>query len=242
MSTRFFVTDARLPLALNASSAPVSFAQAFTAIMASTVDALLPLSFLEAVRNVDTPQGDFETEYVSELRNKRLGLSDTVYAQIRRYTELVKRHQRSTHDEAVALATLLGRRSDAEAVFRAAGRHLAGESYLTISPVTRRVLLLLPALRARPSARRQLRRIAQRYLNGSVSRVGSSILLEVRESVTIESAPRAVGCAYYEACLRELLRLLIGGAGGVEHVKCASRGEGTCEWRAEWRAVRRPAA
>ena len=96
--------------------------------MSPTVDSLLPLSFLEAVRNVDTPDDDPDTELVAELRNKRLGLSDTVYAQIRRYSDAVKRSQRTVRDEAVALARLIGRRPDAEAVFRAAGRYLANEA------------------------------------------------------------------------------------------------------------------
>lgn len=202
--------------------------------MAETIDSLLPLSFLEAVRNVDSPQGDFEAELTHELRNKRLGLSDTVYAQIRRYTDLVKRNQRATHDEVVALAKLLGRRPDAEAVFREAGKHLAREAYLTISAFKRRSIAVLPSLLGRPIALRQLRRIAERYLNGKVTRVGSFVMLEVAESVTIESAPRTVGCAYYEAAFRELLRLLVNGAGAVEHVRCIGRGEGVCAWRAEW--------
>ena len=63
--------------------------------MLATVDALLPLSLLEAVRDVDTPEGAAETEFVDELRNKRLGLSDTVYSQIKRYTEAVRRNQRT---------------------------------------------------------------------------------------------------------------------------------------------------
>ena len=61
--------------------------------MTATVDALLPLIFLLAVRGLDTPSGDTETEFVSELRNKRLGLSETVYAQIQRYTDAAKRQQ-----------------------------------------------------------------------------------------------------------------------------------------------------
>jgi predicted hydrocarbon binding protein len=203
--------------------------------MAANVDALLPLSFLEAVRTVDTPEGDFETEYVPELRNKRLGLSDTVYAQIKRYTDAVKRQQRIPFDEAVALARLLGRRPDAEAVFRSAGRYLAKEAYLTISGTRRKLLRAMPSLLARPLALRQARRIAQRYLNGSVSRVGGSLLLEVPVSVTSDSAPRDAGCAYYEAALRELVRLLVGTSGAVEHVRCVNRGEGTCQWRADWR-------
>jgi predicted hydrocarbon binding protein len=205
--------------------------------MAATVDPLLPLSLLEAVRNVDTPQGDLEAEFVAELRNKRLGLSDTVHAQIRRYVDAVKRQQRPPHDEAVALAKLIGRRPDAEAVFRSAGRHLAKEAYLTISPTTRRIILVLPSLLARPVALRQARKIAARYFGGKVRRVGNYLMLIVPESVTSDSAPRGTGCAYYEAGLRELLRLLVGSGGSVEHVRCANRGEGQCEWRAEWRSV-----
>ena len=77
--------------------------------MLATVDALLPLSLLEAVRDVDTPRDPsaeelLEAEFVDELRNKRLGLSDTVYTQIKRYTEAVRRNQRTAQDEAVALA------------------------------------------------------------------------------------------------------------------------------------------
>jgi hypothetical protein len=52
--------------------------------MLATVDALLPLSLLEAVRSIDTPNDQSDAEYVDELRNKRLGLSDTIYTQIKR--------------------------------------------------------------------------------------------------------------------------------------------------------------
>ncbi len=205
--------------------------------MPATVDPLLPLSLLEAVRTVDLPSGELETEFVHELRNKRLGLSDTVFAQIKRYTEAVRRGQRGPTDDAVALARLIGRRPDAEAIFREAGRILARQSYRTISPVTRRMMLSLPAILSRPIALRHARRISGRYLAGSVRRVGSTILLEVKESVTLDAAPRLGGCAYYEASLRELMQLLVGGVGAVEQVRCASRGEGTCEWRAEWRPI-----
>jgi predicted hydrocarbon binding protein len=202
--------------------------------MLATVDALLPLSLLEAVRDVDTP-GDLESEFVDELRNKRLGLSDTVYLQIKRYADAVRKRQRTAQDEAIALAKLIGRRPDAEAVFRAAGRYLARESYKTINGFSRRMMRLLPSFIARPIALRKARRVARRYANGSVRRVGGYVLLEVPRSVTLNTAPGIVGCAYYEAMLRELLRLLIGGVGSVDHVRCSGRGEGTCEWRADWK-------
>jgi hypothetical protein len=202
--------------------------------MLATVDALLPLSLLEAVRDVDTP-GDLDSEFVDELRNKRLGLSDTVYLQIKRYADAVRKRQRTGQDESVALAKLIGRRPDAEAVFRAAGRYLARESYGTINPFTRKLLRLLPSVLARPLALRRARTVASRYANGTVRRVGGYVLLDVPRSVTLNTAPASIGCAYYEAMLRELLRLLIGGVGSVDHVRCAGRGEGTCEWRADWK-------
>lgn len=205
--------------------------------MPVTVDPLLPLSLLEAVRTVDLPEGDLEAEFVAELRNKRLGLSDTVFAQIKRFNEAVRRKQAQSFDEAVGIARLIGRRADAEPVFREAGRYLARQSYRTISPVTRKLTLTLPALLSRPIALRHVRRISARYAAGSVRRVGSTILLEVPKSITLDTAPRQAGCAYYEAALRELMQLLVGGVGAVEHVRCSGRGEGVCQWRAEWRPI-----
>jgi hypothetical protein len=209
--------------------------------MLATVDALLPLSLLEAVRNVDTPIDQFDAEYVDELRNKRLGLSDTVYAQIKRHTEAARKGHRTGQDEAIALARLIGRRPDAEAVFRAAGRHMAKQSYRTISPLTRKMMRLLPSAMARPLAFRHAKKIAARYLNGNVRRVGTFLLLDVPRSVTLGAASGSVGCTYYEASLRELLLLLIGSIGAVEHIRCNARGEGTDEWRADWRSFDRKA-
>jgi len=199
------------------------------------VDALLPLSFLEAVRAVDRPAEDPDTEFVAELRNKRFGLSDTVYAQIRRYSEAVRKRERQRFDEVVALARLIGRRPDAEEVFRDAGRFLAQQAFETLPRMSRRLVRTLPGLLARPLALRQVRRIARRYLGGTVSRVGSALMLEVPTSVTQDSAPRSVGCAYYESAFGELLRLLVDDEGAAVHVRCASRAEGRCQWRAEWK-------
>ena len=205
--------------------------------MTATVDPLLPLSLLEAVRTVDLPSGEFETEFVHELRNKRLGLSDTIFAQMKRYTEQVRRKQLATTAEAIALAKLIGRRPDAEAVFREGGRTLARHAYKNISPITRKLMRTLPAILSRPIALRHARRITGRYAGGTIRRVGSSILLEVPNSVTRDTAPKLAGCTYYESALRELMQLLVGGVGAVEHVRCASRSEGTCEWRADWRPI-----
>ena len=205
--------------------------------MPPAVDPMIPLSLLEAVRTVDLPEGDLEAEFVAELRNKRLGLSDTVFAQIKRFTEAVRRRQPQSFDEAQGIARLIGRRPDAEAVFREAGRLLARRAWRTISPLTRRMTLVLPSLIARPIALRHVRRVTARYAAGTVRRVGSTIIVMVPEPVTLDAAPRQAGCTFYESALRELMQLLVGGVGAVEHVRCAGRGEGHCEWRAEWRPI-----
>jgi predicted hydrocarbon binding protein len=205
--------------------------------MPPTVDALIPLSFLEAVRSVDSPDGDLEAEFVAELRTKRLGLSETVYAQIRRYSEAVKRNARPPGDEAVALATLIGRRPDAEAVFRAAGRYVARETYARIPMAMRQVIALSPSFLSRPMALKQTRHVAERYWSGGIHRSGGYLLLEIASSVTVESAPQSLGCTYYEESLHELLRLLGAASGRVDHVRCAARAEGKCEWRVDWRSI-----
>ncbi|MHB0963288.1 MAG: hypothetical protein ACYC5V_08795 [Gemmatimonadaceae bacterium] len=206
--------------------------------MPGPVDPLIPLSLLEAVRTVDLPDNDLEAEFVHELRNKRFGLSDTVFAQIKRFSEAVRRKQRTDFGEAAGIARLIGRRPDAEAVFREAGRNFARQVYGTFSPVLRRLMRSLPALITRPLALRYARSVARRYLQGTVRRSGGTIMLEVSDSVTRDAAPKLGGCAYYEAALRELIQLMVGGVGAVDHVRCASRSEGSCEWRAEWRPVR----
>ena len=94
------------------------------------------------------------------------------------------------------------------------------------------------SLLARPLALRHARRLARRFLDGQVDRKGSSVLLRVATPFTHESSPTGAGCTFFEAMLKELLRLLVGHEGVVEHVRCAERGEGRCEWRAEWRKAR----
>ncbi len=202
--------------------------------MPPTVNARIPLSLLEAVRGIDTPETDTETEYVPELRNKRLGLSDTVYQQIRRYSDAVKRAQAIPYAEATGLATLIARRPDAAEVFASAGRILANDIYEGISSVRRRIIRFLPAVIGRPLALGQMNDLATRFLGGTLTQKSGSITLNIPDSVTANSGPGSAGCTYYAAAIGELLKLLIHSGGAVEHVQCLQRGDRSCEWRAEW--------
>ena len=210
--------------------------------MAPTVNPLIPLSLLEAVRRIDTPDEDPDAEYVQELRNKRLGLSDTVYQQIRRYSDAVKRGQMIPYTEATGLGTLIARRPDANILFGSAGEILAADVYATISPGRRKLIHVVPAMVARRLALANMRQIARKFFGGSVSSNDDAVSLVVTDSVTATSGASAGGCDYYASALRELLKLLVKGGGSVEHVHCMERGDSSCEWRAEWNTAHSQAA
>lgn len=203
--------------------------------MSRTVNARIPLSLLEAIRRIDTPQDQTDTEYVPELRNKRLGLSDTVYTQIRRYSDALKRGQRIPFAEAEGLGTLIGRRPDSKELFRNAGLILANDIYQSISPSTRGTIKVLPGFLSRPMALKQLSQIVEKFFGGTLERNGSFLSMKVPDSVTVNGSPKSEGCIFYEEALGELLRLFVHDRGIIEHVHCAQRGEGVCEWRADWR-------
>ena len=198
--------------------------------MSTTVDARLPLSLLEAVRVVDTPEGEVEAEYIAELRTKRLGLSDTVYAQIKRYSDAVRRNERTVRDEAAALARLIGRRSDAHRVFDSAGSMLAHEAVDTVSRLRRSAIRRMPGVLARPLALAAMRRLSRRYLDADLERIGASVILSVRDPVTIEGSTVA-GFAFYASALSTMLEELTGVPAVVTRIDGAGTGQ---QWRAAW--------
>lgn len=175
-----------------------------------------------------------DTEYVPELRNKRLGLSDTVYTQIRRYNDAMKRGQQVPFAEAEGLGTLIGRRPDAKELFQSAGKILAQEVYNSISPVRRATISLMPKFLARPMALGQLKSTAQSILGGTLEKQGSFVKLRIPDPATVNGSPESGGCVFYEFALKTLIHLLTEGTSEVEHVQCAQTGNAACEWRAEW--------
>jgi hypothetical protein len=205
--------------------------------MSRTVNARIPLSLLESIRRIDTPVDQTDTEYVPELRNKRLGLSDTVYSQIRRYSDALKRGQRIPFAEAEGLGILIGRRPDSDALFRNAGQILANDVYGSISATMRGTIRMLPAFISRPMALKQLTAVVEKYFGGTLDRNGSSLSIRIPDSVTVNGSLKSGGCVFYEEALRELIHLLVNSTGAVEHVHCAQRDEGACEWRADWRTT-----
>ena len=87
-----------------------------TVTIAGDTPAVVPLSLLEALRNLDTPVGDGLEELAGEIVAKRFGLSGTVAAQIQRYQDAYRRGLPVPLDETVGVFGLVGRRPGAALV------------------------------------------------------------------------------------------------------------------------------
>src|SRR5918994_629125 len=133
-----------------------------------TVPALIPLSLLEAIRNLDTPVEDGLEELAEEIVVRRLGLSPTVAAQIQRYRHAAERGGSVEVDETVSVLRLIGRRVDAALVFADAGRRAARYAARGRGGSSRTLLKLSPQKVARRLALRSAARVARRAFGGDL--------------------------------------------------------------------------
>jgi predicted hydrocarbon binding protein len=197
----------------------------------ATSHSILPLSLLEAMRNLDSPSDEEVAEYVDELLKKRLGLSDTVAAQIGRYEDVVKRDGAVASGELEQILRLVGRRTDASLVFADGGRRAARRAMGRLAGTTRWAARSLPrALRLRIGFR-GARRAAREVFGAVLARRGENAVATVDATEAIRATPDGASCAFYAAALAELLRHLVDFEGAMDHCSCRSRGEERCEWR-----------
>ncbi len=202
---------------------------------ADGLPALIPLSLLEAIRNLDTPLDDGLNELASEMMSKRLGLSQTVALQIERYQDSASRKQLVPDDEVILIFRLVGRRPDAALVYADAGRRAARHAVRSAG------LGIKTALRTVPGA------VGRRYGVGAASRLartrlgipmerhsvktGETVTSRVSESLATRAGYPGTGCAFYSAALAELLRLTSGFEGAMVHEHCRGKGDPYCSWR-----------
>ena len=196
------------------------------------INAILPLSLLEAMRNVDTPVEDGLEELAGEIVAKRLGLSPTVAAQIARYDWVAGRGGPVSREEALAVFRLVGRRPDAELVFADAGRRAARRGARESGLAPRALLLASPGFLARPIGLGLARRLARRLFRGELFLKDAEAGARVPAPLGWEEVPEGKGCEFYGAAFAELLRGLVGFEGAMHHIRCRTRGDTDCQWRA----------
>lgn len=210
-------------------------------VAALRVSPLVPLALLETLRSSDAPDRLMGDEDVRHSLPRRLGLSDAVNTQIRRYRELQESGAWLGGREMADLVELVGRRPDSREVFAETGRWLARRSV-----ESGRLGRLRSGLAAAPFpsffrvrlALRTARRVA-RQANPGAEDVRSE---RDPPAVIVEgSFPAASGtvdaCRMTGAALEAALeRHSAGGGDGRAHVVhplCEARGDRCCVWRSE---------
>jgi hypothetical protein len=192
----------------------------------SDIPAFIPLSLLEAIRNLDTPLEDGLDELSPEIVSKRLGLSPTVAAQIERYRA---EDAPVGEAEAVSVFRLVGRRPDAALVFADAGRRAA--RYAARSAPA--LLKVAPGGVGRSMAGRAARRAARAAFAADMKTPAGGAEVRMAAPLSIAAWPAGEACAFYSAAFAELLRTLTGFEGTMRHGACRGRGDPACVWQAQ---------
>jgi hypothetical protein len=195
-----------------------------------SVPALIPLSLLEAIRNLDTPVEDGLDELAEEMVVRRLGLSPTVAAQIQRYRQSADKSVGVEVDETVSVFRLVGRRGDASLVFADAGRRAARYAARTRGRSSRTLIKLSPGPLGRRLALRSVARLARSFFDGEVKSRGNVVEVRMDSPLSIVALPTGEACLFYGSAYLEMLRALTGFEGALLHARCRSRGDGDCHW------------
>jgi hypothetical protein len=196
----------------------------------AAVPALLPLSLLEAIRNLDTPVEDGLDELAEEIVVRRLGLSPTVAAQIQRYRTTAERDGTVELDEVVSVLRLVGRRPDADLVFADAGRRAARYAARSRSRSARTFARVSPTRLARRVSLRAAARLARTVFGGDLRASAGAAEVRMADPLSILALPDGAACAFYGAAYGELLRSLTAFEGAMLHGRCRSRGDDACVW------------
>ncbi len=200
--------------------------------MSDGFPAILPLSLLEAVQNIDTPPDDGMGALEHELAAKRFGLSATVAAQVARYRERAEAGDDVDAEEALAVFRLVSRRPDAALVYADAGRRAARFAARRRGTGSRALAMATPGRVARVLNLRRAGSLARRWLMADLRDADGQPRCELTDSLTARVADGGTACVFYTAALAELLRLVAGIEGSVTHNSCKGLGERSCIWLA----------
>ncbi len=195
------------------------------------VPALLPLSLLEAIRNLDTPVEDGLDELAEEIAVRRLGLSPTVAAQIQRYRAAAEREGTVELDEVVSVVRLVGRRPDAPLVFADAGRRAARYAARSRGRSARTLARVSPMALARRVSVRAVARLARDVFGGELAAPAGGTEVRMADPLSILAMPDGTACTFYGSAYGELLRSLAAFEGAMLHERCRGRGDDACVWR-----------
>ena len=168
----------------------------------ATVPALIPLSLLEAIRNLDTPLEDGLDELAEEIVVRRLGLSPTVAAQIQRYRQVAEKDGGVDLDEVVSVLRLVGRRADAPLAFADAGRRAARYATRVHARPAWTFSRAGAGGLSRRIAQRSAAHLARRAFGGELGPAPEGVQVRMAEPLSVQALPDGVGVRLLRRGLR----------------------------------------
>jgi hypothetical protein len=188
--------------------------------------ALVGLSLLEVIRTRDLPTEILGSENPSQTMPRRLGLSEAVDLQIRRFRTEVKKRGRISDDEAKAFFALVLRRPDAGEVFFQAGGFLAGKD-LPARGVGRWYPRRVRFAMARRYFRKRSRALFGRTVGGFSH---GPFALESGGHLLLEMDPGGNACTLLSGFAESVLSRYLRMPATVIHSACLARGQDSCRW------------
>lgn len=197
-----------------------------------TITPVLPLLLLETMRDMDRPDEVLEDEDLTVSLPRRLGLSDVVLSQIRRFQAEVKHRRLQRAADVEDLIRLVVRRPDAEEIFFEAGRRMAQHAWKQRAAGMRTAVRFMPRALALLTAQRAAKRLFRRLVGPSALKVTRWPLeLRIADALTVRADPGGMACALYTGAFEELLRAYTRRNYRAVHAFCRARGEEGCEWQ-----------
>lgn len=194
---------------------------------------LVPLALLEALRDRDRPTEVLEDENFAESLPRRLGLSDVVFSQIRRFEDAIRHGELVPAEETLDLLRLVLRRPDATLILRTAGRSIARRHFQQRRrPAAGRMFGRgLPRRAIYLAVRRSLRMLMNRLFGrGAVSFFGRPLAARIQHPFTATASTDGTACVLVSAAIEELVFLYTRQRVSVLHGRCEGRGDEACEW------------
>lgn len=196
-----------------------------------SITPLFPLILLETLRDRDRPDEVLEDEDLSVSLPRRLGLSDVVLVQIRRFQEEARAKRLQSTPNVIDLLRLVVRRPDATEIFNEAGRRIARHSWSERTGFMRGLLRVMPNPIPRIAARRAARRMFRQIAGDSALSVGRwPVDVRMKNSLTARADPAGDACAFYAGAFAEIMELHTGKRYRVIHDPCVARGGDECQW------------
>ncbi|MEX2584121.1 MAG: hypothetical protein WD766_12645 [Gemmatimonadota bacterium] len=196
---------------------------------------MLPLILLETMRDRDRPEEVLEDEDISLSLPRRLGLSEVVRVQIRRFEAEVKHRRPQVPSQIEDLMRLVIRRPDCDEIFHDAGRNIAERYWNQRAGWLRTLVRFLPRPLALLAAQRAGKRMFKELVGPTRFKISRRPLsLRIDSTLTARADPGGAACSFYSGAFSALLELYTGRRYRVSHPTCACRSPGgPCEWTVE---------